>query len=104
MTIITLCNGVQVAGRLAGSTTGIAMTAVTVTCCACIMDPAATGKGCGAMAEMAIQRGCRVIGRFITGVAGTAIVNDAGMIKCSRYECGGVMANTAILVGDHVTV
>ena len=37
--------------------------------------------------------------RRITVMTGSAIVDDAGMIKRRRYEATGGMANTTILVG-----
>ena len=32
-------------------------------------------------------------------MAGSAIINNAGVIKCGRFEVPGVVAGTAILTG-----
>ena len=88
--------GRAVAGRVAG---------VAVTDTAGIVSPAATGKGCGGMTGGTIQAG-RYMGRYsihhacrrISIVAGSTIVDDAGMIEGCRYEATGIMTDPTVLV------
>ena len=89
--------GRAAAGRVAG---------VAVTDTAGIVSPAAAGEGCGGMTGGTIQAG-RNMGwhgihhacRRITIVAGSTIIDDAGMIKACRHEATGGMTDTAILIG-----
>lgn len=86
------------------------MTCIAVVGTAGIVGPAAAGKGCGGMTRGAIQAGRNMrrhgvhhACRRIAVVAGSAVVNDTGMIEGGRYEGARVMADAAILVGLDMT-
>lgn len=81
------------------------MTGIAVTNTAGIVSPGSTGESCGGMTGGTIQAGRNVSWygihhacRRIPIVAGSAIVDDPGMIEGSRHEAAGGMADTAILV------
>jgi hypothetical protein len=71
------------------------------------MNPGATDKGGCGMAEMAVQRGRKMIVILTSGcnpVAGRAIINNTGMIKYRSDEGTGVMTDTTILVRRYMVV
>ena len=90
-----------------GRTTATTVTLVAVTGTTGIMNPGATDKGGCGMAEMAVQRGRKMIVILTSGcnpVAGRAIINDTGMIKHRSDEGTGVMTDTTILVRNYMVV
>jgi hypothetical protein len=102
MTHVTLFSRVYMIIWPGGCAAAGTVTVITSTGCAGIVEPRATDEGCGSMAEMAIQRGCNVVTTH-TGrrnpVAGRTVVHDAGMIEHCPDEGGGVMTDTAVLIG-----
>ncbi len=92
---------------------GVAIRAVTriaLTSSAAIVYPGTTQEGCGGMAVVTIQCGCKVrrigLGAFTfrghTIMAGVTTVSDAGMIKYRAGERTGIMTDTAILNGSNM--
>ncbi len=92
--------------RFGGRAAAGRVTAVAVTGTAGIVGPAAAGEGRCGMTGGTVETG-RNMGRHgihhtrrrITIVAGSTIVDDAGMIEACRHEAAGSMTDTAILVG-----
>jgi len=85
---------------VAGRVTGIAVTNT-----AGIVSPGSAGKSCCGMAGRTIQAGRNMSWhgihhacRRISIVAGSTIVDDAGMIEGCRYEAAGVVTDPAVLV------
>lgn len=107
MTGVALHIRADVRAGLGGRTASRAVTVIAATGRAGVVEPAATDEGRGRMTVVAIQPGCDVgvmhASRCITIMAGRAVVHDAGMIEHCSCECRCIMADTAILVGGHVT-
>jgi hypothetical protein len=77
------------------------------------VQPGAADEGCGGMTAAAIQTGGKMwrIGLGILTGGGHAVTRiTAGpcghrtMIECRRFEGGGVMANTTILIGRYMEI
>ena len=82
---------------------GVASVAVTGT--AGVMRPGAANEGCRGMAKVAIETGGYMIGRLggrVNAMAGSAVIDDAGMVEGCRDEADRGMADAAILVGGNV--
>ena len=105
MTDVALFGRVQMPPRFGGRAVAGRVAGVAIADTAGIVSPAAAGEGCGGMTGGTIQAG-RYMGRYgihhtcrrITIVAGSAIVDDAGMIEGCRYEATGIVADTTVLV------
>ena len=109
MTIAAFCDGNKVSIEALGFVTcrGRAVVARRATAGNALMVEGAAGESGSAMTVGAIQAGRYVIRRHPArryAVARSAIVHDAGVIERSRDKSNGVVANTAILAGDNVTI
>lgn len=93
--------------RLKGrAATGIIMAIIASTDSTGIVRPAATYKGCGGMAQMAVL--CCLDMSIVLAdggntVTGGAIINNAAMIEHSAYKGSRVMTNTTVLCGSDMT-
>lgn len=111
MTVITLRRCNEVTGARLTCRVGTVVTAAAHTHSLRTVDPGSAQERCSGMAEMTIKRRCYVW-RVRLGVhtdrrraimTGRAIVHDTGMIKHGTDKRSGVMADTAILAGRHMT-
>lgn len=83
------------------------MTAIALTGAAGIVIPGPAQEACRGVAEVAVQRG-RQMSRMLAScrtpvMTGRTIVHDTGVIKHGTDKAGGVMADTAILAGCHMS-
>lgn len=107
---VTLFRRGQMPIRLTGcTTTVVVMAAIAVPRGTGIVHPGAAYKGCRGMAEVTVQRGCKVrrdginlAFRRITIVTGRTVIHNTGVIKHGTDKCSRVMTDTAILIGRYM--
>lgn len=104
MTDIALYVGGQMVRRLeCGTAADIVVTIIATTCSGSIVHPGAANKGRGGMAEVTVCGGVDVLIMLTDGcpaiMAGLTVVYDTRVVECGGYECGGVVADAAILIG-----
>ena len=107
MAFVALECCVQVARRFGCCIATADVTLVAITGAAGVMNPGATDESGGGVAGRAVQAGTQVgwVGLRIhancrnTIVAGSTIVDDAGVIESGREEAAGIVTDTTILVG-----
>ena len=97
-------------GRLGSCAAACTVTLIAVSSTVGIMNPRTTQEGCGGMAIVTVQCGCKVggvgLGRLAnrgrTIMTGGTVINDADMINYRAGEANrepGGMADAAILAG-----
>lgn len=107
MTVVTFRHGNKVIVRALRVTANrrIAVMARRATIGNSLVIKYATDEGCGGMTGRAIQAGRYMIRRKSAGrnaMAGSAIVDDAGVIERGRDKGSRVMADATILIGREV--